>query len=98
MFLESLCYDIYIDFDFSGWGLFATPENQRRISESMAYGPTITTGLIPPTVIPISDLSGTTQLFQLYFCLDHATSEIIDCPILLPSGSCSSDGIKFPIF
>ncbi|KMZ72712.1 Ribonuclease NW [Zostera marina] len=43
------------------------------------------------------DLSGNAQLFQLYFCLDQAASEIIPCPNS-PSSTCSSDGIEFPVF
>ncbi|KAJ4801151.1 hypothetical protein LUZ62_052397 [Rhynchospora pubera] len=42
------------------------------------------------------DASGNYQLYQVYICIDHAGTTLIDCPVF-PTGACGSS-IKFPTF
>lgn len=42
--------------------------------------------------------AGTYQLYQVYICIDHSGTVLIDCPVYPTRGECSTSSIQFPNF
>ncbi|XP_078171681.1 extracellular ribonuclease LE-like [Carex rostrata] len=42
--------------------------------------------------------AGTYQLYQVYICIDHSGTVLIDCPVYPTRGGCSTSSIQFPSF
>lgn len=57
------------------------------IKEAIGYTPWIECNV---------DVSGNSQLYQIYLCVDASGSDIIECPVF-PKGKCASQ-IEFPSF